>query len=93
MFGIGFSELVVIAIVAFVFIGPEQMPKYGKIVGQTIQSLKAGIEAIKNEVSKEIIEPLENSDSDLIQTVHTEMKQTQKMIHDVQSEIRKTLKH
>lgn len=93
MFGIGFSELMVILVIAFVLIDPKQMPKYGKIVGLTIQSLKQGIHELKSEVEKEIIEPLEKSDNAMIQTVNTEIKQTQRILKDVQAEIRKSLKN
>ena len=37
---IGFWELVVIVIVAFVFIGPDQLPVYAKKIGKMLRELK-----------------------------------------------------
>ena len=36
---IGFWELVVIVIVAFVFIGPDQLPVYAKKIGKMLREL------------------------------------------------------
>lgn len=38
---IGFWELVVIVIVAFVFIGPDQLPVYAKKIGKMLRELKS----------------------------------------------------
>ena len=37
---IGFWELIVIVIVAFVFIGPDQLPVYAKKIGKMLRELK-----------------------------------------------------
>ena len=37
---IGFWELVVVVIVAFVFIGPDQLPVYAKKIGKMLRELK-----------------------------------------------------
>ena len=38
---IGFWELVVVVIVAFVFIGPDQLPVYAKKIGKMLRELKS----------------------------------------------------
>lgn len=55
MFGIGFTELVVIAIIAILFIGPDKLPstmiqiaKFFKNAKNTINTMKTGIEEEMN---------------------------------------------
>ena len=43
---IGFWELVVVVIVAFVFIGPDQLPVYAKKIGKMLRELKKYTEAV-----------------------------------------------
>lgn len=40
MFNIGFSELVVIGVIALIFIGPKQLPEIARTVGKFINELK-----------------------------------------------------
>ncbi len=40
MFNIGFSELVVIGVIALIFIGPKQLPEIARTVGRFINELK-----------------------------------------------------
>ena len=38
---IGFWELVVIVVIAFVFIGPDQLPVYAKKLGKMLRELRS----------------------------------------------------
>ncbi|MGE0761922.1 MAG: Sec-independent protein translocase protein TatB [Bdellovibrionales bacterium] len=40
MFNIGFSELVIIGIIALVFIGPKELPEIARVVGRFLNELK-----------------------------------------------------
>lgn len=40
MFGIGFTEFIVIAIVAIVFLGPDKLPELGQKLGQFLRSYR-----------------------------------------------------
>ena len=37
MFGIGFSELILILVVALVVFGPDKLPEIGKTLGKTVK--------------------------------------------------------
>ena len=50
---IGFWELIVIVIVAFVFIGPDQLPVYAKKIGKMLRELKKYTGAASEEIQKE----------------------------------------
>ncbi|MBN2694325.1 twin-arginine translocase subunit TatB [bacterium] len=53
MFGIGFGELILIAIVAFLVLGPEKFPTLAKTMGKGIKDLKNASNDIKNDIMEE----------------------------------------
>ena len=53
---IGFWELVVIVIVAFVFIGPDQLPVYAKKIGKMLRELKKYTGAASEEIQKNVVD-------------------------------------
>ena len=55
---IGFWELIVIVVVAFVFIGPDQLPVYAKKIGKMLRELKKYTGAASEEIQKNVVEPL-----------------------------------
>lgn len=54
MFDIGFSELIVCAIVALVVIGPERMPEAVRTVGLWIGRLKRGLRETRSEIERQM---------------------------------------
>ena len=54
MFDIGFSEIVVCAIVALLVIGPERMPEAVRTVGLWIGRLKRGLRETRSEIERQI---------------------------------------
>ncbi|SDK66406.1 sec-independent protein translocase protein TatB [Methylophilus rhizosphaerae] len=53
MFDISFSELLVIAIVALVVIGPEKLPKVARTAGAFLGRLQRFVAQVKEEVNRE----------------------------------------
>lgn len=53
MFDIAFSELVVIAIIALIVIGPEKLPKVARTLGALTGRMQRYIAQIKEEVNRE----------------------------------------
>jgi sec-independent protein translocase protein TatB len=54
MFDIGFWELLMIAIVALVVVGPERLPKLIRVVGLWVGKANASVQSIRNEISQEL---------------------------------------
>ena len=54
MFEVGFSELLVIAIVALVVLGPERLPKAARMAGTFMRKARQSFEGLKNEVEREL---------------------------------------
>lgn len=53
MFEIGFSELVMIALVSLLVIGPERLPKAARLAGYWIGKARAMMSTVKTEIQLE----------------------------------------
>ena len=54
MFDIGFSELMVIGIVALVVLGPERLPKVARTAGHLFGRLQRYVTQVKSDISREM---------------------------------------
>ena len=54
MFDIGFSELMVIGVVALVVIGPERLPKVARTMGVLFGRLQRYVTQVKSDISREM---------------------------------------
>ena len=54
MFDIGFSELMVIAVVALIVIGPEKLPKVARTVGHLFGRMQRYVNDVKSDISREM---------------------------------------
>ena len=54
MFDIGFSELLIIFVVALLVIGPERLPAVARKMGLYLGKIKRSFQSIKDEVEKEL---------------------------------------
>jgi len=54
MFDIGFSEIVVIAVVALVVIGPERLPKTARTLGHLFGRLQRYVADVKADINREM---------------------------------------
>src|SRR5262245_5042065 len=54
MFDIGFSELLVIAVVALIVIGPERLPRVARTAGHLFGRLQRYVNDVKADINREI---------------------------------------
>ena len=54
MFDIGFSELIVIGIVALVVIGPERLPRVARTLGVLFGRLQRYVTQVKSDINREM---------------------------------------
>ena len=54
MFDIGFSELMIIAVVALIVIGPEKLPKVARTVGHLFGRMQRYVNDVKSDISREM---------------------------------------
>ena len=81
MFEIGFSELIVIAIVTLVVIGPERLPKVARTAGHLLGRMQRYANDVKADINREI--QLEE-----LKTLQTSIQESaRKLQQDVASEM------
>ena len=54
MFDIGFSELMVLAVIALVVIGPERLPKVARTLGHLFGRMQRYVNDVKADISREM---------------------------------------
>ena len=54
MFDIGFSELMIIAVVALIVIGPERLPKVARTLGHLFGRMQRYVNDVKADISREM---------------------------------------
>ena len=54
MFDVGFSELLVIAVVALIVIGPERLPRVARTAGHLLGRLQRYVGDVKSDINREM---------------------------------------
>lgn len=69
MFNIGFAELILILLVAFIIVGPKDLPKVARALGRWVKYLQQMFQDFKDETGlDETLEELKSTEDDLAQT-------------------------
>jgi len=85
MFDIGFSELLVIGVVALIVIGPEKLPRMARTVGHLAGRLQRYVSDVKADINREIEldelrkmrDSMQQAASNFESSVQTEMSKTE----------------
>ncbi|MCS7149493.1 MAG: Sec-independent protein translocase protein TatB [Caldimicrobium sp.] len=56
MFNIGFTEAIIIFLVALIVLGPEKLPEVGRFLGRLSIEIKKAIDELKRELELEEVE-------------------------------------
>ena len=91
MFDVGFSEIVVIAVVALIVIGPERLPKVARTLGHLFGRMQRYVNDVKADISREMeldeLRKLQASVQDaahaIEQTVKQEIKSTESELNSI----------
>jgi len=79
MFDIGFTELMVIAVVALIVIGPERLPKVARTVGLLFGRMQRYVNDVKADISREMalddLRKLQANIQDTANSLEQSMKQ------------------
>ena len=54
MFDVGFQELILVAIVALVVIGPERLPRAARVAGKWVGHARRTLANVKHEIDREL---------------------------------------
>ncbi|MDX9951287.1 MAG: Sec-independent protein translocase protein TatB [Methylophilaceae bacterium] len=89
MFDIAFTELVLIAIVALVVIGPEKLPKVARTVGSLLGRMQRYVATVKQDVERELqMAELKKMQQDIEQNARTLQSGVENSIHAGLSELK-----
>ena len=82
MFDVSFSELLVIAVVALIVIGPEKLPKVARTLGALTGRMQRYVAQVKDEVNREArFEELQKLQQEIKQSAEREVDALQANIH------------
>ena len=80
MFDVGFSELLVIGVVALVVIGPEKLPRVARTVGALLGRMQRYVNDVKADINREIeldeLKKLQTTVQDAAASIQTSMNET-----------------
>ena len=54
MFDVGFSEMIVVAIIALIVLGPEKLPKVARTVGHLLGRMQRYVNDVKADINREV---------------------------------------
>jgi sec-independent protein translocase protein TatB len=100
MFDIGFSELLVIGIVALVVIGPERLPRVARTLGVLFGRLQRYVTQVKSDINREmdlseinrVKSEFEGAARSFKQDIETTASKTEQELREAQSSIESQLK-
>jgi sec-independent protein translocase protein TatB len=95
MFDIGFSELLVIGVVALIVIGPERLPRVARTAGHLYGRFQRYVSDVKMDINREMHldelrkmqDELKTSVNSLEQSVHSELSQGAQAVQEVTEKI------
>ena len=99
MFGIGFAELILVLLVAFLVVGPKDLPKVARWLARQVKKARALLRELKEETGwDELTKDLEDTKRDIDKTVkevditsdlRDASHEVQRSFNSVQKDIRK----
>jgi sec-independent protein translocase protein TatB len=90
MFDIGFSELLVIAVVALIVIGPQRLPKVARTLGHLFGRMQRYVNDVKADISREMeLEELKKLQSSMEDTARSMRDSVQQGFSETESELNK----
>ena len=78
MFDISFTEIMVIAVVALIVVGPERLPKVARTLGHLLGRVRRYVGDVKNDIQREM-------EVEELNELHTSV---QKAAHSVENSVR-----
>jgi sec-independent protein translocase protein TatB len=93
MFDIGFSELLLIAVVALLVLGPERLPEAARFTGLWVRKARAQWYSVKSEFEREMAaDELKRSIGDPAQDLRREVesagRELKNAVHEVEADVR-----
>jgi sec-independent protein translocase protein TatB len=89
MFDIGFSEMIVIAVIALVVLGPEKLPRVARTAGHLLGRMQRYVNDVKSDINREIeLDELRKLQKEMQNTANAIEQSVKGQIDSVQTEFR-----
>jgi sec-independent protein translocase protein TatB len=92
MFDIGFSELLVIAVVALIVIGPERLPKVARTAGHMLGRLQRYVNDVKADINREMeldeLRKVQSTFQEAARSIEDSVRSVEQSVNQVDREIR-----
>lgn len=88
MFDVGFSELILISLVALIVIGPQRLPAVARTVGHLLGRLQRYVNDVKSDISREMqLEELKKLQEQVASQARDMEKQVNEQMSSVETEL------
>lgn len=92
MFDVGFSELMVIALVGLIVIGPERMPKVARTVGHLLGRFQRYVGDVKSDINREMrLEELKKMQSQVVEQARDMERQVSEQMKTVETSLNQSI--
>jgi sec-independent protein translocase protein TatB len=92
VFDVGFTELMVIALVGLIVIGPERLPKVARTVGHLLGRLQRYVGDVKSDISREMqLEDLKKLQAQVTEQARDMERQVNDQMHTVESSLNQSI--
>jgi sec-independent protein translocase protein TatB len=87
MFDFGFTEMMIIAVVGLVVLGPERLPKVAKQAGQWLGKLRRYVDDVKTDINRQMeLQELKNLQAQMTEAAREVESSVQSTMSQVQSD-------
>ncbi len=88
MFDVGFSELIVIGLVALIVIGPERLPGVARTVGHLLGRLQRYVNDVKSDINREMqLDELKKLQEQVTTQARDMERQVNEQMHSVETSL------
>jgi sec-independent protein translocase protein TatB len=88
MFDVGFSELLIIAVVALLVLGPERLPHAARLAGVWVRRARAQWESVRSELERELEGERLKQDLDAAaQGVQAPIRELEQALREVEAQL------
>src|SRR5215207_10198908 len=92
MFDIGFSEMMVIAVLALIVIGPERLPRVARTLGHLAGRLQRYVADVKADINREVeLDELRKMRDSMQQAASSFESNVQSELHKTETELNKSV--
>ncbi len=88
MFDVGFSELLIAAVIALIILGPERLPRVARQAGEWLGKIQRYVNDVKSDVGRHMeIEELRRMQAEVTEAAHELKKSVDKGAAEAQKEV------